>query len=102
MLDVSYWGLDDLKQSKKIRVDFIIRLGSSNITRENVVDAGGDLGQSVEVAAVAHCLCEEKNFNSKKKKMLAFELIKKQRNRYLRPKHQGKNYTLLKIFHNHD
>ena len=41
-------------------------IGSGKITRENVVDAGGDLSQSVEVATVAHCLCEEKNFNSKK------------------------------------
>ena len=44
----------------------------------------------------------KKKFTSKKNKMLAFELIKKQCNRYLRPKHQDKNYTLLKIFHNHD
>ena len=34
-------------------------IGSGKITRENVVDAGGDLSQSVEVAAVAHCLCKE-------------------------------------------
>ena len=50
------------------RDNLIVRLGPGNITRENVVDAGGDLGQSVEVAAVAHCLFKEKKFNSNKNK----------------------------------
>ena len=86
----------------------MMELGSGKITRENVVDAGGDLGQSVEVAAVAHCLCKEKEIISfleihqQKEHKLAFELIKEQRNRYLRPKPQDKDYTLLNIFHIHD
>ena len=63
------------------RDNLIIRLGPGNITRENVVDAGGDLGQSVEVATVAHCLCKEKEIISfleihqQKEHKLAFDLI---------------------------
>ena len=67
-------------------------IGSGKITRENVVDAGGDLSQSVEVAAVAHCLWKEKEIHQQKVHKSAFDLIKK-----LDPVGSTVRYEMMKL-----